>query len=59
MAACDWAIQELTAPSYAGRRRGSLWPIWAAVLIHIMEDHGISTTASSATGKQHKESLHS
>jgi hypothetical protein len=56
VAACDWAIQELRAPSYEGRRRGTLWPVWAAVLIQIMEGHGISTTASSATGKQFRDS---
>jgi hypothetical protein len=56
VAASEWAMQELTAPSYKGPRHGEMWLTWAAVLIHIMDSHGISTTASSATGKQHKDS---
>jgi hypothetical protein len=56
LAACDWATQELSDPGYEGTRPGEMWPIWAASIIHILQDHGISTTASSATDKQTRDS---
>jgi hypothetical protein len=56
LAACDWVTQELSDPGYEGVRAGEEWPIWAALIIHILQDHGISTTASSAIDKQTKDS---
>jgi hypothetical protein len=56
LAACEWVIQELKSPIYEGRWLGELWPWWAALLIHILQDHGIPTTASSATDKQTTDS---
>jgi len=56
IAACEWVIQELSNPRYEGHRQGDMWPFWVAFLIHILQDNGIATTASSGTDNQTKDS---
>ena len=56
IAASEFAVRELTAPSYPGTRESEMWFIWVALVEHAVRLDRIRTTAGSGSDKRHSVS---